>query len=511
MKYSEATRVIDDAFIAVRKLGQPSSAALTGLSDETIIDAFEALERRGNGAFVGAHLHIQAFLFESYRRFTLDSYAAADPIGRLAAPRFLAAFALAVGNEHQDVYRLKVGTLIWSLAGQLGYKPGDGWPTCLPSHRAAIEQLSVEVANYPELAAETRKALAFLEGIRGDTGVQSVVEFELPHPLVRRETKIEFEYAALHVLLEIRPTAYQGLTSADMGVTPTGVSYRGGGAWPPGTSSVRVTTRGVLDWTASVEAYTSGIGPETGRSLATPFVAADVVRSGLIATATAAPDELDGQWLPVVHDIRQFTLSVGTEAEPGLYRWEHHQPGGVQVTVLDADRIAIDLGQVDRPQAWQAARTYARGALRSGRYFDAIVWANAGVESFIDAQLAAIRDMADVDSESLFEATSLYADAERIVREKHPELAGTIPWPEKEAAPSRFRQVKGAAKLVAMVGTPSQIQSAYSRVSNSRNDAVHGRTIDAVTPAQANEALENFDLFVVLFGFQQSDQSSAAE
>lgn len=57
----------------------------------------------------------------------------------------------------------------------------------------------------------------------------------------------------------------------------------------------------------------------------------------------------------------------------------------------------------------------------------------------------------------------------------------------------------GAAELIQLRGTARDVTKEYGRVSAARNDAVHGRTIDAVSPKQADATLSALDMFIELF------------
>lgn len=505
MKLGEAKQLIERVARDAMANGVSSEAAFDAIPESEAIEAFYALHRAGTQEFVGGTRAVGAFLLETYRRFTVRGYPGAQQRGREVAPELLRAFVLLAGERSQPVASLRLETLVWRIADQFGYKPTVGWP------EARVEEMRAEmdaIASLQNLNSKGRDVIAkgasMLEG-RANS-LRSLIEFELPHPLVRRESVLTLTHEGLRVTLTIRPR-----TSApdlfEFGEPTELFAFRttiGGGAWPPGTSELEFAAHGLVDWTAAVPAYRLD-EPGGSQSMALPWLGAEVVRAALAELARVAPDELDGLWMPSANDIRSFNFSVVAEDGEVLHSM-HAMPSGARVTMLEHPTITLDLGDVGIPQPWTAARTYARGALRSARYFDAVIWANVAVEAFIDQQLAEFSALPNVNLEELQAGTSVFGEAEQIVASARPDLAGYFHWPDREVAPSRFRQIGGASDHLGLRGTARQLKGAYSRVSRSRNDAIHGRTIDFVTPAQAASALEALDEFTELFTLQPSSE-----
>lgn len=496
MKQGEARALIRKTVKTIGN-GRSSAVAFAEIPEDEAIDAFLALERVGDAAFVGADDTLLAFLFETFRRFTVSSYPGQNLNARAIAPRIFKALVTAARSDNPKVADLRLGTLQWRIANQFGFKPEGGWP------RESSEVIAAEIRELVQrtnLTAEQRQILDVASQIFGEDNeiVRSVIAFKLPHPLVRRLTHLRLSHGGLKASVSIHPTSQAPHVVTGIG-SPVAIQAVGGGAWPAGTADIKIVANGVVDWTASVEGYSATDGPTPGRSLAVPLVAADLLRAALTALARVAPDELDGRWLPTASDVRAFNLSVGIAALPNAFHEEYSEPAGSRTTILDAPEITLELGEVESPSSWIAARTYASGALRSARYFDAVIWANVSVEAYIDERLDAIADSADVDADQLRRATSLYADAEAILVAQKPELAGVIIWPQIEKAPSRFRQIKAAAQSAPLLGTAKEISAAYRKVSAPRNAAIHGRTVDSVTPSEAEQAVECLDHFIKLF------------
>lgn len=497
MKLGEAKALIKHAMRQARSSGRTSSDALQAVGESDALEAFDALERQGDAAFVGADDDLKAFLWELARALDeTGGHSYGQRPGLLA--RVVQAFATAAGVNDPRGQDLRVGMLLKRAATEVGYKPGAGWPT--EGASALQEELnSLGVLELTEAQqAIVEKASRLVEDRSDD--VRSTVVFELPHPLVRREAVLTLEYEGTQVLVTIMPTS----SATDVIAFPEGVYHSltvlGAGAWPPGVSRVTIEFHGLVDWTSSVESYEDEAESSArGRSPAIPQLAADIVRSAMLALQSQAEDELDGSWMPVANDVRAYDFQVGTQADPKAYHYHRLRPGGTRATILDGPVVEVDLGGLERPRPWQAARAYAHGALRSARYFDAVVWANVAIEAYIDEVLASIVTTQGVDATELFQGTSIFAEAEAIVARDHPDLAGTIDWPNVEKAPSRFRQIARAASLVTMAAKKKDLQRLYSAVSRQRNDAVHGRSIDSVRASDARAALVALDEFVELF------------
>lgn len=497
VKQGEAKSLIKNAMRQARKTKRSSSAALQDIGESSAIEAFDALERQGDGSFIGADDDLKAFLWELANELDgTGGHSYGEYPGLL--PRVIKAFTTAAGSRDPRGFDLRVGLLDRRIAAEHGFKPDTGWPTydesSLQEELTSLGRLDLT----PALRIRVEKSATLLAERR--TGVHSTISFELPHPLVRRETSLAFEYEASQVQVAIRPTSAATNDVAFSEDVHYSLTVLGGGAWPPGVSQVTIAFRGLVDWTASVETYEdSAVSSTRGRSPAIPQLAADVVRSSLLALRLHAEDELDGYWMPVANDIRAYEFQVGTAAEPSAYHWHHLQPGGARATILDGPFFEADLGTAERPRPWQAARVYAHGALRSARYFDAAVWANVAIEAYIDEVLGEIAMTPGVNASELEKSISVFAEAEAIVARTYPDLAGTIDWPSTEKAPSRFRQIAAAVRLTTMGASKKELQRLYSAVSSQRNDAVHGRSIDSVPAREARAALAALDEFVAEF------------
>lgn len=498
MKLGDGKRLIERLARDAMDGGLSSEAAFHAISESEAVEVFDALRRAGNQEFVGASRAVGTFLFETHRRFTVRGYPGAQEQGRALAPELLRAFELVAGEYSRPAAILRLQTLVWRIADELGYKPMYGWPAVkVDARREEIHAL----ASLAELNADGQdvvaKGEALLDGCRD--ALRSSIEFELPHPLVRRESVLNLTYQDLRVVLTIRPRTSAPDLSELSEPTELFASTKtiGGGTWPPGSPAIELVAHGLVDWTAAVPAYRLD-EPGGGQSMALPWLGAEVVRAALAEVALVAPDELDGLWMPSANDIRSFSFSV-TAADGQVLHSLHAMPSGARVTMLDHQTVTIDLGHVGTPQPWKTARTYAHGALRVARYFDAVIWANVAVEAFIDQRLREFSSLPGVNVDLFWVGTNVFGEAEQIVANARPDLAGYFEWPDREAGPSRFRQISAAGKCFDLRGTLKQLKSAYSRVSGSRNDAIHGRTIDFVTPNQAGSALEALDEFTELF------------
>ena len=480
-----------------QKTNRSSSDALRDIGESSAIEAFDALERQGDRAFIRAGNDLKAFLWEL--AIALDGTAGhsyGDHPGML--PRVINAFTTAAGSRDPRGLDLRIGLLDRRIAAEHGFKPDAGWPT--EDESALQEELSSlgRLDLTPAQRISVEKSATLLAERR--TSIHSTINFELPHPLVRRETSLAIEYENSQVRVAIRPTSAATNIFTFSEDVHHSLTVLGGGAWPPGVSQVTIVLHGLVDWTASVETYEdAAVSSTRGRSPAIPQLAADIVRSSLLALHLHAEDELDGYWMPVANDIRAYHLQVGTAAEPSAYHMHHLEPSGARATILDGPLFEADLGPAERPRPWQAARVYAHGALRSARYFDAVVWANVAIEAYIDEVLAEISEKPGVNASALEKGTSVFAEAEQIVARTYPHLAGTIDWPSTEKAPSRFRQINAAARLMTMGTSKKELNRLYSAVSRQRNDAVHGRSIDSVPAREARTALAALDEFVAQF------------
>ncbi|MEJ1089338.1 hypothetical protein WDU99_13535 [Microbacterium sp. Mu-80] len=497
MKQSEAKALIRDAMRRAQSARKSSSDALADIGEENAVEAFSALERQGDGAFVGATNELKAFLWELARAHD-DTHLRGYNTHPNLLPRVINALTVALGKDDLRGQALRVNLLRSRVATELGFKPDTGWPeggeTTVYDELTLLDQL--------ELAEEQRASLELTKQLIAEhrNDVRSTIKFDLPHPLVRRYTTLALSYADARIRIVIVPTP----SATNLVSFPEGTSYAlsvlGGGAWPPGVSQVMIVFDGLVDWTTSVETYEDeALSSSRGQSPVIPWVAADVVRSALLALQNQAEEELDGYWMPVANDVRSYEFQVGTASHPNAYHRHYLQPGGARATVLDGPEFESALGDVERPRPWQAARVYAHGALRSARYFDSVVWANVAIEAYIDMVLNTLSTTPGLDTSGLAKATSVFADAEEIVARAHPELAGKINWPVAEKAPSRFRQIGAAAQVAKMTVPKKELQRLYASVSRSRNDAVHGRSIDSVKAVEARTALTALDDFVEKF------------
>ncbi|WP_277213695.1 hypothetical protein [Isoptericola croceus] len=501
MKLAEANRLIRDGFREATPAALQSSAVFASVGDKEILDAFLALERAGNQSFVGAGDPTELFLWEAFGRFGQAIYPGVHSAGAEAAPRILEAFKLADGAGSARSARLGASIMKRRVAIEFGYKPVVGWPV---TESAALLAEMSEIESALPAPPSGDSALQELENARqmmpgANDELRSTLRFSLPHPLTRRETSVAVEYEGLIARVTIKPSPSPTGGVQFEGAQPADIEDSSPGAWSVGASEIVVVASGLIDWTASVPKYEIGDLPGD-ESPALGKLSADLVRAVLVSLATKSPDELSGQWLPLPADVKQIHFMVGTVDAPSAYHMTFMPMNSTRITVLDADSIEVDLGSLTAPRPWEAARAYALGALRAGRSFDAVAWANVAIEALIDEKLYELTEMSAADGAAVLTGSSIYSEAEDILAKQFPEMAHKVDWPAVEKAPSRYRQIKAIARVLPIQGNANDLKTAYRNVSDKRNDVMHGRAVDTIAVDVAETAIDNLQAFIGMFG-----------
>jgi hypothetical protein len=117
--------------------------------------------------------------------------------------------------------------------------------------------------------------------------------------------------------------------------------------------------------------------------------------------------------------------------------------GGWTITSLGGTtppEETVHLGEVRAPSYWQQCLTYARSNMTLGETRQALLWANMAVEALLDQRLEQLASEAGNEDilAQLQGGRLVFRQAEEILSEQYPEMAGKVNWPDRQMQLSRL-------------------------------------------------------------------------
>ena len=115
--------------------------------------------------------------------------------------------------------------------------------------------------------------------------------------------------------------------------------------------------------------------------------------------------------------------------------------------------------------------------LELGDTNEALFWVNVAVEALIIRRFQEIEALVGSPglAEELGSPKEFWADAEEMLAQQYPCMAGKVKWPSSQIHVSLFGKIKALCRRVPMQATHKEIIKQYRVISGERNDLFHGK------------------------------------
>jgi hypothetical protein len=496
----ETRSASQDLRIALNRIGEQfSNGSGNGLQDGDWLEMLVPVAAASDATLRQLPIEVHKFLY--YGACHFDRWIAPTPV--------------VVESTDADHYRNFVGTLrryapeddnvlIFALH-DLRSELYDGWAisstdVCPPRPNAkplaALADNATRIREPSQVAARqqfhaARTHLIALCEALGSHQVFTHLTVELPHAVVRAPFVGDGTWRGLHFTYSLTPDASQsdGWTATGTAlVTPVGLTRANSG-----TCQVHITVRGLVEhnaWSPYASAYAAEGAPPRSSS-GQPFcqtllflLLADLV-AGLQDSRSEYVDPL---WTVVPRDISRMSVRIIAD-DVEIQSVPHIGMGMMQVTTGPLEERRVDFRDLKQGPYWAACSRQAQGLLTLGGTREALLWLNMAVEALLDERITALTEDDAELREKLTGSKLLFAEAEAVVAEQFPELAGKVVWPERQQTPSRFAQIKGLCDGLPLGATSRTALSKYSRIARKRNDVIHGRDIGSISAADIEAGL----------------------
>jgi hypothetical protein len=203
--------------------------------------------------------------------------------------------------------------------------------------------------------------------------------------------------------------------------------------------------------------------------------------------------ETPGTWLLMSTDIGP--LEWGIYANECQIDWVLKDPSAYRITYVKEEPHpeAFELDFENVPSWSERCRILATSFLARGQTNEAMFWLNVGIESLFEVRCKNICASMGIDFSSLGSGPNYWENANRIVCDQFPNLAGKIEWPEgKQGIPSWFSRIRSLDRQNVPNMNASEILRQYSQIQQHRNALFHGSAEGRISEKAVRNALDSF-------------------
>lgn len=341
-----------------------------------------------------------------------------------------------------------------------------------------------------DFANEKARVLSLITSLRSGS-VSLKIETSLPHPVVLHTVEgtgtwrgLDFRYA---VVPEAADT--EGLAALDAATIRT----VGPSRWPSGTSKVSLTLSALVDHAQPSPLLaipsTQADGPFESQPLV-QSVAYELIHDLIVGIQERKPDIVDPVWSVRPRDLSRSGFSSIAD-DVAVFSAPLLALSGWRVTVLDKSTTSIDFESLASPPYWSICRRNAQAYLGLGATREALLWLNMGVEALIDERIDELRESAPETFDVLTSSKLVFQEAEEVLGQQFPDMAGKVAWPDAAIKPSRWSQIKGLHRAFNRPGSFKEPQNHYKTIVNRRNGVVHGSDSTPVDASEVSNGLQS--------------------
>ncbi len=476
MELEEAAQRIDEAF---------SSEVVdkNAMTDEESLTLLETIEDPIHTGWRGPGESLAKFLFSTCAKF--DRW---DGISPVVVPtsfagnmeRALGLFRLVVGQRHDLVSLFEIDVLRTTVYEHAAIVPGRPRTSAFDvgEYRRRLGEIAIptmpeQQAAYVERRLRLERLLNGME--RGS--LKSALELNLPYALHLQAMDVTFNWQGISAEVSIQPflsrERFPGSAVEIPGAAVTAIHVS---RWQAATSKIRIQIDGLLD----PSYYTPFLRHRAG-GFPTPYDGWPSSHTFAFLLLYDLAWELrvnhhgEQHWIPAPADIGQvqyFLLdSVGNQLDMKALAI-----GGMQATYGEPGLLTLSLGELVPLPWWQKCKAQAALFLDLGDTPEALLWANIAAEALFEErfnEFAADLQRPEL-AEQLNSPAAVWIEAEEIVSNQFPEMAGKVRWPDTRRHVSMYAKLRYVHKELDLTCTLKETLARYGAISNQRNALFHG-------------------------------------
>lgn len=361
--------------------------------------------------------------------------------------------------------------------------------------RKQINEISppTHTSKIDEFHNEYTKITHILDGLENKI-LRTKILTKIPYPLHTRSIAIKFIWSNIPVSAILNPTFYahpSKFTVYEPASQPAGPAR-----WQSGTTDIELQFSALINTDKEVPSllsYPSEDFPFSGWSKEFELL------FGIIHDLSwniRLYHEGEKQWVPAPRDIPEAEVEIYTPTAQRLF-WKQKGSPGVLTKVFHPDQtpLNLDLGEIVPPDWHTRCKWIAISYLQLGETNEALFWLNVGIETLFRERFSGFsKELIMPNLEDELESSKVYWDeAENVIAEQCPELAGKTNWPKTTLHVSIFRKLKYFYKIADMQASIKELLSNYSKISKYRNALFHGSTEQRLPVEKVSEAIEGFN------------------
>ncbi len=215
-------------------------------------------------------------------------------------------------------------------------------------------------------------------------------------------------------------------------------------------------------------------------------------------------------WIPTPSDFEDIEWTIRSSSNPKIEWKRKGSPTAlIRAFTPSTEILNLNLGPLE-PTKWSVrCRSFAIMYFEIGQTNEAVFWLNVVVEAVFEEGFIEIAEKSGKQNleVELNSPKAFWGQAEDIVIEQFPDMAGKINWPDTEMHISIFTKLKYLYKIVEMKTKLKELTKRYSKIKSHRNDLFHGRASIEATVEDVRFAIACFDW--IASNFDIKDQGTA--
>jgi hypothetical protein len=493
---------IEEAERRIREVFPTEEGSKNTLNDEETLALLDATEDAIRSGWRAPGHSLATFLFYTCAKF--DPWDPPRPI--VVTPTSVELFGRAVDlfrlveDQRQDyVVLFELDSVRTRLYQEAAIVPGRLTATEIDyqEYRASLSQ--IPAPSMPSQRADYRERRLILERLLNgleSNSLKSALQLHLPYALHHQAVDAQFGWHGIHCTVSLQPDIsrdrLRGMAVQVPGaaLTPAHVTR-----WQGATSAVRIQLDGLLHPNYHTPALRDQAGemknPYEGWPSAYTFAFLLLYD---FAWELRVNHQGEQHWIPAPGDIMQLQYFVVDQAGNQL-DMNAVSIGGIKATFGEPGVLSLSLADLIPPPWWQRCRAQAALYLDLGDTAEALLWANIAVEALFEERVREFalnlnRPELEVEVDS---PRAIWIDAEDIISQQFPEMAGRVRWPDIKRHMSIYTKLKYVHRELNLACSLSEAQKHYATISRERNSLFHGTSSVRPSAEYLVEVLQALD------------------
>lgn len=483
--------------------GKKPSQVLSGLTDSDLVGLLDGLAsplplaNKAEGALLSQFLYAGASRFD---RWFVPSPYVVPPTHSERFKKFVKALWRSENFSPENCATFQLHVVRDLMFKDLSDRPlADISSEQIQEFRRRIRDVQAPARDpkWGEFKEHQTVIVALLDGI-ADGSLRTRISTRIPYLIAKQSSEVKLCWRGLAMVVRLKPE-YRSTEESMIG-TGNGVMVSvGASRWQTGVTHIDIDIEALVDGSA----YTEGLQAIPGHRVPVEgwpkaFTLGFGVIRDLVWHLREKHEGLQ-DWIPAPRDLADVEYFMQTSTSPRLGYIRRGSPAALQqMFVAPDDVVRLEIGELT-PLSW-----FAECRLRAGMYLElgdtneALFWLNVAVEALIMERFGRIEAVAGIAglAEQLGSPREFWAQAEEIVAQQFPHMAGEVKWPSAPLHVSVFGKLKVLYRKVKMQTPLDELLSRYKKISGNRNDLFHGKSTER-TPVQdilnAMEALSWID------------------